>query len=117
MVIHMNNISMKSEFAGRITSEELAWQQRGSAPDMSSEKNFSRRFAPAFLHRDTGHWVRAQRRNGEFTPVHCGEGLPVEWVDGGFPKNGVVAGFVRCGVFYTREQAAWIAEREEALLG
>jgi len=78
-----------------------------------SENNACARFLPAFMDRSTGRVEPARKENGTPAPMHLLFGLPEEWVsardvDGHITalKDTIVAGFVRDGVFYTREQAA-----------
>jgi hypothetical protein len=78
-----------------------------------SEHNATERFLPAFLDRSTGRVEPARREDGAPAPMHLLYCLPDEWVaarDAGgciiALKDSIVAGFVRDGVFYTREQAA-----------
>ena len=78
-----------------------------------SEENRSGGFLPAFYDRATGRAVLARFADGRPAPMHLLDGLPDEWVaerdaTGRISaiKISVVAGFVRDGFFYTREQAA-----------
>jgi hypothetical protein len=78
-----------------------------------SEENGSCGFAPAFLDTETGAVYRARFADGRPAPMHLLEGLPPSVVmrrdEAGkvsATKPSLVAGFVRCGRFYTREQAA-----------
>ncbi len=78
-----------------------------------SENNKGDGFKPAFLNQKTGQVELARYSNGSPAPVHLIEGLPEEWA-ATRGKNGIavsllseiVAGFVREGVFYSREEAA-----------
>jgi hypothetical protein len=78
-----------------------------------SEENRSSGFRPAFYDRATDRAVLARFADGRPAPMHLLDGLPGEWVverDAAGRvraiKDSVVAGFVRNGTFYTREQAA-----------
>ena len=69
-------------------------------------------FAPAFLEPDTGTIPLARYADGRPAPIHLLAGLPPERVVSRDPastdtgvKPGLIAGFVRAGRFYTREQA------------
>lgn len=71
------------------------------------------RFEPAFRDDATGRVELSRYADGAVAPMHLMDGLPEEWVAdrdaGGCPralKPSIVAGFVRDGEFYTREQAA-----------
>ena len=78
-----------------------------------SENNRSDGFKPAFLNQKTGRVELARFGNGTPAPVHLIDGLPEEWTatrgkDGTAVSllSEIVAGFVREGVFYSREEAA-----------
>ena len=78
-----------------------------------SEENRQSGFRPAFYDLATGRGELARFANGHPAPMHLLEGLPEEWVTqrdaaGRITavKDTVIAGFVRHGIFYTREQAA-----------
>lgn len=96
----------------RIRRENLAFAGTGGV----SPENRCRRFAPAFRDEDTGHVELSRYANGALAPMHLIDGLPGEWICArdakGHPcalKPTVVAGFVRDGEFFTREQAANVA--------
>ncbi len=70
-------------------------------------------FAPAFLDRNTGQVYRACFANGMPAPMHLLDGLPSELVMARDPSGrvtavnqSVIAGFIRDGRFYTRDQAS-----------
>lgn len=93
----------------RIRCENLAFAGTGGV----SPENRNRRFAPAFRDDATGQVELSRYGNGVLAPMHLIDGLPGDWISArdekGRPatlKAGVVAGFVRDGRFYTREQAA-----------
>jgi hypothetical protein len=78
-----------------------------------SEENRGCGFSPAFLDRDTGRIWPSLRADGTPAPVLLLDGLPDELVilraGGGrvlAASPSVLAGFVREGRFYTREEAA-----------
>ena len=78
-----------------------------------SAKNRCYGFVPAFLDADTGAVYRARYADGRPAPMHLLDGLPEEviamhTVAGGVAaaKSSIIAGFLRDGRFYTREQAA-----------
>ncbi len=78
-----------------------------------SEENQSGGFRPAFHDTASGHTALARFTDGRPAPMHLLDGLPDEWVvrrdsTGRVSaiKDTVIAGFVRNGCFYTREQAA-----------
>ena len=80
-----------------------------------SRNNGSLGFVPAFRDSDTGRVEIARFSSGRPAPMHLLEGLPSEWAVGRTSdgricavKASIVAGFIRNGVFYTREQAAAI---------
>ena len=78
-----------------------------------SQENHSQGFFPAFYDQETGEIELSRFANGTPAPVHLLEGLPDAWVverdREGITraiKQSVVAGFVRGGLFFTRQQAA-----------
>lgn len=78
-----------------------------------SENNRRKGFLPAFRHDQTGHVQIACRQDGSACSFHLIDWLPLDWAlehaaDGRVLclAPGVTAGFVRDGVFYTREEAA-----------
>ncbi len=78
-----------------------------------SEGNRERGFRPAFLDAETGRIEIARFANGNPAPMHLIEGLPRDWAMKFDPagrimaiKASVVSGFVREGLFFTREEAA-----------
>ena len=90
----------------------------------ASEDNRDAGFVPAFLNRDTGEIHRSSFADGREAPVHVLDGLPDSVIvrrnrtgKVTVVKGSIVAGFVRKGRFYTREQAAEeVAEGEAAAL-
>lgn len=93
----------------RLHRENLAFAGTGGV----SAGNRCGRFHPAFRDEGTGQVERARFADGSPAPMHVLDGLPDAWVDErdaqGRPcsaRPGIVAGFVRDGQFYTREQAA-----------
>jgi hypothetical protein len=78
-----------------------------------SRNNRASGFVPGYLDRHSGLSVVSRFADGRPAPVHLLEGLPEDWVaarDGcgrvTKVRAGVVAGFLRNGRFYTREEAA-----------
>jgi hypothetical protein len=78
-----------------------------------SEKNRGDGFLPAFYDTQQKRVELARFSDGSPAPVHILDGVPDEWVtqrDGSgrvaAVKPSIVAGFIRNGVFYTREQAS-----------
>ena len=78
-----------------------------------SQRNRSGGFLPAFYDAESGSVEVARFRDGAPAPLHLLEGLPEAWVKQRRPsgqvmavKDSIVAGFLRRGRFYTREQAA-----------
>lgn len=79
-----------------------------------SAANRSLGFLPAFRDTESGRCELARYVDGRPAPVHLLEGLPDEWAvsrDGDSRritavKASIVAGFVRDGAFFTREQVA-----------
>jgi hypothetical protein len=78
-----------------------------------SQNNRGAGFLPAFRDLETGRVELSRLDDGMVAPVHLLGGLPEDWVvtrnaAGGVAaiKATVVAGFLRKGRFYTREEAA-----------
>lgn len=78
-----------------------------------SQNNWRSGFIPAFQDTETGRIRFSRYRNGEIAPLHIISWLPREWAeridDQGEVtclKAGIVTGFIRDGIFYTREEAA-----------
>ena len=70
-------------------------------------------FVPGFLDQETGSVYRSCNADGRPAPMHLIDGLPEEVITARNPsgrvvavKGSVVAGFIRDGSFYTREQVA-----------
>ena len=70
-------------------------------------------YVPAFHNSDTGETCRSQFADGRPAPMHLLDGLPDSWI---LKRNArqraikvkasIIAGFLRNGRFYTREQVA-----------
>ena len=78
-----------------------------------SESNSTDGFIHAFCDTETGRVVPSRNADGSLAPIHVLAGLPREWaVELGIGntvlavKETVIAGFLRAGVFFTRDQAA-----------
>jgi len=72
-----------------------------------------RGFLPAFCDPATGRVELARMANGQPATMHLITHLPAEWAENRDPagrvlalRPGIVAGFVRDGRFFTREEAA-----------
>jgi hypothetical protein len=79
----------------------------------TSQTNRGNGFMPAFCNTESGQVELSRFADGGLAPMHLLDGLPEDWVatrddlDGiTAVKPAVVAGFVRGGRFYTREEAA-----------
>ena len=79
-----------------------------------SRKNRSEGFIPAYYDAISDVSIESRFADGRPAPVHVLDGLPEEWVaqrdqSGRVTKTrpGIVAGFLRNGRFYTREQAVY----------
>ncbi|MEE9423143.1 MAG: hypothetical protein V3V50_08305 [Gammaproteobacteria bacterium] len=77
-----------------------------------SQQNHCSGFTPAFCDVHTGRTELSRFSNGNLAPLHLIEGLPKEWVEkrdalGNVMaiKASVIAGFIKQGCFYTREEA------------
>jgi hypothetical protein len=93
----------------RLRRENLAFGGTGGV----SPENRCERFEPAFQDETTGRIEMSRFSDGRLAPMHLMDGLPPDWIhsrdDSGRAcelKQGIVAGFVRDGAFYTRDQAA-----------
>ncbi|MEZ5558956.1 MAG: hypothetical protein R3E86_10525 [Pseudomonadales bacterium] len=78
-----------------------------------SQNNRRLRLVPAFRDEASGRIERACFEDGRPAPVHLLCGVPDEWVterdaEGHViaVRDSVISGFLREGVFYTREEAA-----------
>lgn len=78
-----------------------------------SQENQGEGFQPAFYDTQFERVELARFADGTPAPMHILDGVPDEWVterDGSgriaTVKSTIVAGFIRSGVFYTREQAS-----------
>ncbi len=98
-------------------------QDRTPAPESAASDDVSLGFAPAFLDENTGKVYVSHYPDGRPAPVHVPDGLPDELVATRSAtgrvraiRDGVVAGFVRLGHFYTREQAAALWNIEPRVL-
>jgi hypothetical protein len=81
-----------------------------------SQGNAHMGFLPAFRDRTTGMIYRSRFGNGRVAPFHLLDGLPNRLVvkrsrQGRVVavKSSVISGFLRAGLFYTREQAMIVA--------
>ena len=70
-------------------------------------------FIPAFQDAETGETHLSLTAEGSPAPIHLLEGLPTRWILERDPrgrvstvKAGIVAGFMRNGRFYTRQELA-----------
>lgn len=93
----------------RMRRENLAFAGTGGISPVSRKASFE----PAFRDDATGQVELSRYANGDLAPMHLLDGLPADWIierdqDGRACalKASIVAGFVRDGEFYTREQAA-----------
>jgi len=93
----------------RIRRENRLFRRTGGV----SANNRSAGFVPAFCDRETGRTELSRLPGGLPAPMHLLSGLPEEWVvrrdaGGGIlaVKATIIAGFVREGRFYSREEAA-----------
>ncbi len=98
-----------------LLSQQLLRQQNRAYRNTGGVSQNNRRcgFVPAYFDMRTGRSVVSCFADGQPAPVHLLDGLPSEWVEardaqGNVTKarSGVVAGFLRNGVFFTREAAA-----------
>ena len=75
-----------------------------------SRNNRSSGFVPAFLDAVSGKAYRSYFSDGSPAPMHLLDGLPghllIRTRDGLKAREGVVSGFLHCGTFLTRAEAA-----------
>lgn len=76
-----------------------------------SQNNFEYGFCPAFRNEKTKQVLLSRTANGKVSPVHMLDGLPNDWFCQNKQGNQarvlldeITSGFVRQGVFYTREE-------------
>ena len=103
---------MQNITENRLVKENLAFAGTGGV----SAGNRSKGFCPAFCDIESGRVHLARFGDGSPAPMHLLDGLPDHWVKERLPsgrvtvvKESVIAGFLREGQFYTREQAANLA--------
>ncbi len=102
------------ELKGILSEQLLRNQNIGfSGTTGISEHNRRLGFAPAFLDTRSGECVVSCFTDGRPAPIHMLDGLPKQWItaldDNGHVtavRESVIAGFIRAGCFYTREEAA-----------
>ncbi len=78
-----------------------------------SQNNRDLGFVPGYCDVRTGETIISRFADGRPSPVHTLDGLPVSWVALRDPngralatREGIIAGFIHEGCFYTRAQAA-----------
>ncbi|MGB5254795.1 MAG: hypothetical protein WBN68_18965 [Sedimenticolaceae bacterium] len=111
-MIHTNpitdrNTSTRHELStGLLQCENRRYQGTGG----TSRENRASGFVPAFLDTCTGQAYRSSFSDGRPAPMHILEGLPehllIKTSDALKAKEGIISGFLRCGEFLTRRQAA-----------
>ncbi len=97
-----------------MTDESLRLENRAyDGTGGVSAGNCSAGFIPAFCDTTTGRVEPSRFADGRPAPMHLLVGLPAEWVETRGNVNQVlavkatvIAGFLRAGVFFTRDQAA-----------
>ena len=110
-----NTISIQGHQTERLLSIAVLSQQNERFRETGgrSEENRQEGFRPAFIDNHTGEVYQSCFADGRPACVHLLDGLPAELIvsrdaSGRVTavKHTVVAGFLRKGQFYTREQAA-----------
>jgi hypothetical protein len=83
-----------------------------------SEENRADGFHPAFYDSQHERVELARFSDGTPAPVHTLDGVPNDWVTERdrsgrvvTVKSSIIAGFIRNGVFYTREQASCLCSK------
>ena len=103
-----------------LTSDDVALQSMAyHGTGGVSAENRAYGFLPAFLDRESGRIHLSCDARGVPAAVHQFDGLPTEWIEARDEKGktcavkaSIVAGFVREGYFFTREQAAQLIQWE-----
>ena len=84
--------------------------QRHKGTGGVSQNNRSRGFVPAFLDTITGRTYESKFSDGRPAPMHLLDGLPEHLLIGNpdelTVRKGVISGFMHCGEFLTRAEAA-----------
>lgn len=103
-----------------LTSDDVVQQSlvyRGTGGVSAENRAYG--FHPAFLDREDGYIHLSCHADGSPADAHQFDGVPQEWIAArdheGRPsavKASVVAGFVRDGYFFTREQVAQLIQWE-----
>ena len=95
--------------AARLTAESVRFRRTGGISAEASQHGFE----PAFLDQSTGQVYRSCFADGSPAPIHMLDGLPDDLVRARdhagrttAAKSSVIAGFVKAGKFYARDQAA-----------
>jgi hypothetical protein len=96
-----------------VTRATLRHQNRAFAGTAGVSAGSGPAYVPAFRDGDSGHIAVARYADGRPAPMHLLDGLPAEWAvarDGRgritAVKGSVVGGFLRNGVFFTRDEVA-----------
>lgn len=78
-----------------------------------SQENCVHGFIPGYLNTQSGEMAVSRFADGQPAPIHILEGLPDGWIQERSAsgqvlqvKEGIIAGFILNGRFYTRQQAA-----------
>ncbi|MGB5279450.1 MAG: hypothetical protein WBP02_20130 [Gammaproteobacteria bacterium] len=86
-----------------------------------SEENHTDGFLPGFYDTEQNRAEVARFSDGSPAPFHILDGVPVDWVierdiSGKIVavKSSIIAGFIRDGVFYTREQASRSCSQQDS---
>jgi hypothetical protein len=107
---------------GYMTDQMLSAENRHHAGSGgTSGENRHLGFRPAFRDTQTDAIYPSRFADGQPAPCHLLDGLPGELVVARTPcgrvtavKASVIAGFLRSGVFYTRDEAAALASAESS---
>ena len=99
---------------GILSQQLLRRQNRAYASSGGvSRNNRGAGFVPGYFDMQSGVAVLSRFSDGKPAPIHLLDGLPETWVVARNEQGqvlevrpGVIAGFIRDGIFYTREQAA-----------
>jgi len=108
--VEINTITITSALSNQaLAQQNHVFRSTGGV----SRGNREQGFRPAFLDQSTGTRYLSRFADGRVAPLHVLDGLPDELiVERGMnghvmtARDCVIAGFLRGGLFYTREQAA-----------
>ena len=113
IIQHQQQTRERANGEARVSGSLLDENRRFRGTGGVSSGNRRQGFAPAFLDHATGRVYRSRFADGRPAPFHLLDGLPERLLDRSTDTGRVVvtggnleSGFVRCGQFYNRNDAA-----------